>query len=107
MKQASLSINQAFGSSVERLSALLSEQKQNDVNIVPLTPDASTREYFRVRWNNKAAIACVYPEAVDLETNPFIDITNLFQETGLPVPEIYFVCGDKGIIVQEDFGDSL
>ena len=27
-----------------------------------LTPDASTREFFRIRFNAQTAIACVYPE---------------------------------------------
>lgn len=106
MKRASLSINQSFGSSVERLSVLLSEQNQSDVRFEALTPDASTREYFRISWDGNPAIACVYPEPIDLETNSFIDITNLFQQTELPVPGIYYICSDRGIIVQEDFGDN-
>ncbi len=34
-------------------------------NIIALTPDASTREYFRMPWKNSTAVAAVYPEPFD------------------------------------------
>lgn len=70
-----------------------------------LTPDASTREYFRIPWKGGTAIAAVYPEPFDAEYHPFLDVTRLFTEGGLPVPEILAVEADAGIIVQEDLGD--
>lgn len=73
--------------------------------IVPLTPDASTRNYFRVPWKKGKAVAAVYPEAFDPAFHPYLDVTRLFLESGLPVPEIYAVDGQHGVIVQEDLGD--
>lgn len=69
-----------------------------------LTPDASTRVYFRVTWEGKTAVAAVYPEPFDPEVQPFLDVTRLFRGAGIPVPEIYEVDGMSGIIVQEDLG---
>ena len=74
--------------------------------IVPLTPDASTRVYFRVPWKRGSAVAAVYPEAFDETVQPYLDVTRLFLECELPVPEIYEVDGSAGIIVQEDLGDN-
>ncbi|MBA2502734.1 MAG: phosphotransferase [Pyrinomonadaceae bacterium] len=75
--------------------------------IVHLTPDASTREYFRIPWERKkTAVAAVYPEAFDPQVHPFLDITRLFAEARLPVPEILDVEPQHGIIVQEDLGDK-
>jgi aminoglycoside/choline kinase family phosphotransferase len=75
--------------------------------IVPLTPDASTREYFRVEWGKKTAIACVYPETFAPDRFPYLDVTNLFAVSGLPVAEIYAIDGENGIVVHEDYGDRV
>lgn len=72
----------------------------------PLTPDASTRTYFRLIWRSQSAVAAVYPEPFDPEVQPFLDVTNLFQAARLPVPQIYAVDGPTGIIIQEDLGDD-
>ncbi|MDT7542877.1 MAG: N-acetylmuramate 1-kinase [Acidobacteriota bacterium] len=73
--------------------------------IVALTPDASTREYFRFPRKDATAVAAVYPEPFDPELHPFIDVTRLFEAAKLPVPAILDVDARLGIIVQEDLGD--
>ena len=77
----------------------------DDKSIVPLTPDASTRNYFRIRWQKGQAVAAVYPEAFDPEFHPYLDLTRLFLDNVIPVPEIYAADGPSGVIVQEDLGD--
>lgn len=75
--------------------------------IIPLTPDASTRKYFRVPVTNDAhAIASLYAESFDPETQPFLDVTRLFESENLPVPRILAVDAELGIIIQEDLGDN-
>lgn len=76
------------------------------VEVVPLTPDASTRVYFRVPWKRGTAVAAVYPDAFDETVQPYLDVTRLFLECEIPVPEIYDVDGSAGIIIQEDLGDN-
>lgn len=89
-----------------RLAGSVSGRRSvKDKDLVSLTPDASTREYFRIPWHRKHAIACVYPEPFDPEFHPFLDVTRLFSEVGLPVPEILAIDGAAGIIIQEDLGD--
>ena len=80
-------------------------QKGDGGRIVALTPDASTRNYFRIPWQTGKAVAAVYPEAFDPDFHPYLDITNLFLKSDIPVPEVYAVDGAGGIIVQEDLGD--
>jgi N-acetylmuramate 1-kinase len=89
----------------ERLLRFLESQGVKSKQIVPLTPDASTRNYFRIPWKKGKAVAAVYPEPFDPDFHPYLDITRLFLENGIPVPEIYSVDGQSGIIVQEDLGD--
>ena len=75
-------------SASERLLKFLEGQGINDKLIVPLTPDASTRNYFRIPWQKGQAVAAVYPEPFDPDFHPYLDVTRLFSENGLPVPEI-------------------
>jgi aminoglycoside/choline kinase family phosphotransferase len=91
---------------LERLQNFLKKNGQPPA-MVPLTPDASTREYFRVRWNGSRAIACVYSELFVSGEHPYLDVTNLFSEASLPVAEIFAFDGSDGVIVHEDFGNTI
>src|SRR5205085_8760791 len=73
-------------------------------NIVALTPDASAREYLRIPWDKGNAVAAVYPEPFDASVHPYLDVSRLFRDCNLPVPEVYDVDAEAGIIVQEDLG---
>ena len=72
-----------------------------------LTADASTREYFRIKWDGRDAIACVYAEPFDPAKQNYLDSTRLFIACGLPVAEIIDFDGESGVIVQEDLGDRI
>src|SRR5678816_2224646 len=100
-------ISNVFESSAsDRLARFISEQGIASSDVIALTPDASTRNYFRIRWKKSTAVAAVYPEPVDPEFPSFFGVTRLFLDCDIPVPEIYAVDGKAGIIVQEDLGDQ-
>jgi aminoglycoside/choline kinase family phosphotransferase len=84
---------------------LRKDNRKTDIAV--LTPDASTREYFRISWNDSTAIACVYPESFLAGEQTYIDVTNLFLVGGLPVAKIFDFSENLGVIVQEDFGDTI
>jgi len=99
-------ISNVFESSAsDRLARFITEQGIANKEVIPLTPDASTRSYYRIRWKKGTAVAAVYPEPFDPEFHPYLDVTRLFLDCELPVPEVYAVDGNAGIIVQEDLGD--
>ena len=105
MSSAKQVISNAFESSaLERLTRVLSQNGIKNRDVIALTPDASTRNYFRVGWKKGTAVAAVYPEAFDPEFHPYLDVTNLFLKSDIPVPQIYAVDGPAGVIVQEDLG---
>ena len=107
MSSAKQVISNAFESpALERLTTLLDQNGVKSKEIIGLTPDASTRKYFRVAWKKGSAVAAVYPEPFDPEFNPYLDVTKLFLKCQIPVPEIYAVDGTAGIVVQEDLGDQ-
>jgi N-acetylmuramate 1-kinase len=90
----------------ERLETFLAGKNQKP-NIEQLTPDASTREYFRVNWNETTAIACVYPEPFDADEQTYLDVTKLFLSADLPVAKVFDFDEKLGVIIQEDFGDTI
>ena len=99
-------ISNVFESSAsDRLARFIEQQGIASKEVIPLTPDASTRNYYRIGWKKRTAVAAVYPEPFDPEFHPYLDVTRLFLECEIPVPEIYAVDGNAGIIVQEDLGD--
>ncbi len=89
----------------QRLQDYLARKGCAAGQLIALTPDASTREYFRIPWAAGTAIAAVYPEPFDPDIHPYLDVTRLFAAAHLPVPETLDVAGEQGIIVQEDLGD--
>ena len=99
-------ISNVFESSAsDRLARFITQQGIASKEVIPLTPDASTRKYYRIGWKKRTAIAAVYAEPFDPEFHPYLDVTRLFLDCDIPVPEIYEVDGAEGIIVQEDLGD--
>ena len=107
MSSAKQVISNAFESSAsDRLARFITQQGITGGEVIPLTPDASTRKYYRIGWKKRTAVAAVYPEPFDPEFHPYLDVTRLFLECDIPVPEIYEVDGSAGIIVQEDLGDE-
>jgi len=107
MSSAKQVISNAFESSAsDRLARFIAEQGVTGREVIPLTPDASNRNYYRIGWKKRTAVAAVYPEPFDPEFHPYLDVTRLFLECEIPVPEIYAVDGAEGIIVQEDLGDQ-
>lgn len=74
----------------------------------PLTPDASTRKYYRVASSKAPAetlIISLYPTPFNPQDNSYLDVTHLFERAGVPVPGVVDVAGTEGIILQEDLGD--
>jgi len=89
-----------------RLETFLADRREASA-IEQLTPDASTREYFRIAWKGATAIACVYPEPFVAAEQSYLDVTNLFLQVGLPVAQILDFDESLGVIVQEDLGDRI
>lgn len=78
------------------------------IRIEALTPDASTRKYYRIRVAEDAPeslIVSLYPTPFNPQNNSYLDVTRLFERAGLPVPKVIAVAGTDGIVLQEDLGD--
>jgi N-acetylmuramate 1-kinase len=90
----------------EPLRAFLAERFGAGEPIVdPLSGDASTRRYFRVRSGTTTAVAALYPEPFDPAALPFLVVRSLLAGWGLPVPAVLDCDGPRGVVLLEDLGD--
>lgn len=91
---------------IQRLSKFLLERGLNRRRIEPVSPDASTREYFRIDWDAGTAIACIYPAPRDPALDAYLDVSNLFKLAKLPVADVLDFDRESGIVIQEDLGNT-
>jgi N-acetylmuramate 1-kinase len=76
------------------------------VRVVPLTGDASTRQYFRIlRPDNPSVVLAAYDTPFVFDELPFVNVYHLFTNIPLPVPAIAGHADDLGILILEDLGD--
>jgi aminoglycoside/choline kinase family phosphotransferase len=76
------------------------------VRVVPLTGDASTRQYFRIlRPDNPSVVLAVYEAPFLFDQLPFVNVSRLFTNIPLPIPAIAGHADDLGILILEDLGD--
>jgi aminoglycoside/choline kinase family phosphotransferase len=74
--------------------------------IVPLTGDASDRQYFRVILAGRPPIVlALHQSPIDFASMPFVSIARLLTAIPLPVPAILHHADDLGILGLEDLGD--
>ena len=74
--------------------------------IVPLTPDASDRRYFRiVRAEGPTVVLAVHTGPIDYASMPFADVSELLARMALPAPAVRRHDNALGVIELEDLGD--
>ena len=79
--------------------------------MAPLVADASTRRYFRIRWDVPAAgypascVMMVCEPWQPRDTPDFLAVGQHLRTHGVRVPEIYGVSPHQGLMCLEDYGD--
>jgi aminoglycoside/choline kinase family phosphotransferase len=74
--------------------------------IVPLTPDASDRRYFRVLIPESPSIVLsLYSAPFDVRTLPFVNVATLMARMPVPIPEVLGHADDLGVLALQDLGD--
>jgi len=77
-----------------------------NVLVVSLAGDASTRRYLRVIDRGTSLfVVSLYPEPFRYEALPFVNVTELLQQMPVPVPAILGEAGELGVLALEDLGD--
>jgi len=84
----------------------LARTRQTDARVVPLTGDASDRQYFRaVPKDEPPFVLAVHAQPFDMKALPFVNVADLFTKIGVPVPAIVGHAADLGVLALQDLGD--
>ena len=70
-----------------------------------LKGDASSRQYYRIRSDEKSWVLMVWETFTDSKRFPFLSVHQYFQDSGVRVPELYCFSSEKGLFLIEDLGD--
>jgi len=74
--------------------------------VVPITPDASDRRYFRLLIAGSPSIVLsLYASPFDVKTLPFVNVATLLAKMPVPIPEVLGHAGDLGVLALQDLGD--
>jgi len=74
--------------------------------VVPLTGDASDRQYFRVlQKDGGSCVLALHSGAIEVETMSFVSIGRLMREIPLPVPSVLHHSNELGVLGLDDLGD--
>jgi len=74
--------------------------------VVPLTPDASDRRYFRILLPDSPSIVLsLYSAAFDVTQLPFVNVATLMAKMPVPIPAVLGHADDLGVLALQDLGD--
>jgi len=74
--------------------------------VVPLTPDASDRRYFRILLPDTPSIVLsLYSAPFDVTALPFVNVATLMARMPVPIPAVLGHADDLGILALQDLGD--
>jgi aminoglycoside/choline kinase family phosphotransferase len=74
--------------------------------VVPLTPDASDRRYFRILVPDAPSIVLsLYSSPFDVTKLPFVNVATLMAKMPVPIPGVLGHADDLGVLALQDLGD--
>ena len=74
--------------------------------VVPLTPDASDRRYFRILGSEGSSIVLsLYTSPFDVTKLPFVNVATLMAKMPVPIPAVLGHADDLGVLALQDLGD--
>ena len=74
--------------------------------VVPLTPDASDRRYFRILLSEAPSIVLsLYSAPFDVTKLSFVNVATLMARMPVPIPVVLGHADDLGVLALQDLGD--
>jgi len=92
----------------DRIQAYLDRSglSESEPRVVPLTPDASDRRYFRILLAGSPSIVLsLYSSAFEVTKLPFVNVATLMAKMPVPIPEVLGHADDIGVLALQDLGD--
>jgi hypothetical protein len=93
----------------DTISGLFIPEFRKALTITKIQGDASSRQYFRVCSPEGSLVACHDPAFAgsDPETYPFLILETLLSRNNIPVPAVFGIDAQQGLMLLEDCGDLL
>jgi aminoglycoside/choline kinase family phosphotransferase len=91
-----------------RINAYLAQRGllESGPRILPLTPDASDRRYFRLQFADRDSfVLAVYAGPIEFAKMPFMNVADLLGRMDIPSPAVLDHVDELGIVAQQDLGD--
>ena len=76
-------------------------------SFTPMTSDASSRRYIRLKNFNKSAILMDARDVERSQTEQFCKVAGMLRDHGMSAPAIYAHDLLSGLLLLEDFGDRV
>ncbi len=74
--------------------------------VVPLTPDASDRRYFRILLpGSQSIVLSLYSTPFEVARLPFVNVATLMAKMPVPIPDVLGHADDLGVLALQDLGD--
>jgi len=74
--------------------------------VVPLTPDASDRRYFRIlNPGAQSIVLSLYSAPFEVDKLPFVNVATLMAKMPVPIPQVIGHADDLGVLALQDLGD--
>jgi aminoglycoside/choline kinase family phosphotransferase len=92
----------------DRIDRFLSETRLagDAPRVVPLTGDASDRQYFRVlSLDGRSIVLALHTGPIELASLPFANVARLLDAMALPVPAVLGHSDALGVLALDDLGD--
>jgi aminoglycoside/choline kinase family phosphotransferase len=89
------------------IDEFLSKAGWGSANRTHLAGDASNRRYERIVGEDQTSVLMIAPPSKGEDIRPFITIAKHLSETGLNAPDLFAAESDQGLLLMEDFGDTL
>ena len=78
----------------------------NNPRVVPLTPDASDRRYFRILIpGGPSIVLSLYSAPFQVDKLPFVNVATLMAKMPVPIPQVIGHAEDLGVLALQDLGD--
>ena len=73
--------------------------------IIPLTGDASTRNYYRLKTVHESFVLMDTHNPIQIKSDDFILIQTFLKNNGICTPNVLFIDEFNGVLILEDLGD--
>lgn len=91
----------------DEITRFLANTDWGEARREPLGGDASARRYVRLTGGPCPALLMDAPPAMNAPVTAFLDVAARLRSKGLSAPEVYASSVSQGLILLEDFGDTL